>query len=257
MLIAFSSLAEERTVDLSVITATLPGRSGADLQRAYHSLCQQQGDYFWEWLIQIDGEMPDQLPHFLQSDRRVRIMANGKHLGVAATRNMALERSLGGAVCYLDDDDELCPEAFQSFLRPLEKDPDLLWAGGQMLYAYPDKPLHQFQSLLLSGKVEAGELFDAWHGPNLRFPHPPSTIAGRTDVIRALGGWPALPQGDDLGLFAALSEEGPGFLGDEGVYIYNQHDANTVSLTGFEELESLSRNIIWNRIALQRKHQAK
>ena len=175
-------------------------------------------------------------------------------MGVAVTRNIALERALGGAVLYLDDDDVLCENALRTMLSPLEENKDIIWAGGQMLYGFEDRGLVQFESLLPSGKIKPGELFKLWEGPNLRFPHPPSTIAARTEVAREIGGWPALPQGDDLGFALSLSFSGNGYISSENVYIYNQHEQNTMTAEGFEVTESLSRNIIWNRgVELEKK----
>jgi glycosyltransferase involved in cell wall biosynthesis len=249
----FPPLAQERTIELSIITATLPGRQGASLSRAYDSIIRQSREARFEWLIQVDGgkreenAVKNELQHL--EDPRIRIVSNGKHLGVSTTRNIALERALGGVICYLDDDDFLTTEAFATWLGPLSEDSNLIWAGGQMIYNFPEQGLVQFESLLPAGNIKPRQFFDAWKGPNLRFPHPPSTIAARIEAVRALGGWPALPQGDDLGLILALSDTGHGYLSTENVYVYCQHAENTMTSEGFENLESASRNIIWNRSA--------
>jgi glycosyltransferase involved in cell wall biosynthesis len=248
----FPSLAKKRTIELSIITATLPGRKEASLERAYQSILSQSRETRFEWLIQVDGGQKEEdlvkkeLEKYL--DPRIRIVANGKHLGVATTRNIALERALGEAVCYLDDDDYLMSKAFSVWIDRLE-DNNFIWSAGQMVYQFQRQELIQFESLLPSGPIKPGQLFKAWKGPNLRFPHPPSTIAARIDAVRSLGGWPALPQGDDLGLVLALSDLSPGYISKENVYVYCQHQENTMTSLGFEQLESVSRNIIWNRSA--------
>lgn len=224
------------------------------MENAYRSLLSQEGDYSWEWLIQVDGGKKEErlvkkeLKQY-STDPRIRILSNGRHMGVATTRNIALERALGGAVLYLDDDDVLCDNALRTMLSPLEEKEDIIWAGGQMLYGFQDRGLIQFESLLPLGEIGPGEFFELWEGPNLRFPHPPSTIATRTEAARAIGGWPALPQGDDLGFALSISFIGKGYMSSENVYIYNQHEHNTMTREGFEATESLSRNIIWNRAA--------
>jgi len=247
----FPSLAKERTVEISIITATLPGRAGASLERAYQSILSQTRPTRFEWLIQVDGgkteEMLVKKELSKYQDKRIRILSNSRQLGVSVTRNLALERALGGAVCYLDDDDFLTKDAFSVWLDSFKG--DVAWAGGQIIYDFVDQGLFDFESLLPTGLIEPGQLFKAWKGPNLRFPHPPSTIAAKTEVVRSLGGWPALPQGDDLGLFLTLSDHYPGYLKKENVYVYYQHEENTMTSAGFEQLESASRNIIWNRSA--------
>lgn len=178
----FPKLAKERTIELSIITATLPGRDGASLKRAYQSILSQTRETRFEWLIQVDGgkKEEDMVKKELEkySDPRIRIIANGKHLGVSTTRNIALERALGGAVCYLDDDDYLTKDAFSVWVDNLEDD-QIAWSAGQMIYQFPDQDLVQFESLLPTGLIKPGQLFKAWKGPNLRFPHPPSTVAAK------------------------------------------------------------------------------
>src|ERR1039458_5787847 len=92
---------------ISVITPTHKPEAPY-LEEAYEGLCAQ--DVNWEWVLQFDGERWD-MPSYLLGDDRVRLECNGKHLGVAMTRNRACVRARGELVQVLDSDDVLLPGA--------------------------------------------------------------------------------------------------------------------------------------------------
>jgi glycosyltransferase involved in cell wall biosynthesis len=125
-----------RGTDLSIITASLPDpkRPKEIFQRAYQSLINQDSDYKWEWRIQVDGgekelKIVKSLLGQAIDDPRVKLYMNTRHLGQAITRNLALRAARGGAVVFLDDDDELTENAFRTWLKPLEKKSELGLVG--------------------------------------------------------------------------------------------------------------------------------
>jgi glycosyltransferase involved in cell wall biosynthesis len=248
-----SNLANSRGYDLSIITATLPGkeRPQDSLARAYESLLAQEGDYRWEWLIQVDGGTEEckktraRLRGILD-DKRVKLQGNTRHLGQAITRNLALRRARGGATIYMDDDDELTENALQTWLEPLERNQKLGWSAGQLLDA-KDNIFTQSRSLLPKGKLKEGELFKHWLSPERSFPHPPSCFAVRSSISRMIGGWQALPQGEDFGWIISSTFQAPGMVSKDPVYIYHKHEGNMMDRADFDTLESAVRNIVWDR----------
>lgn len=67
----------------------------------------------WELLVVVDGSGDATLEKaraWEHMDPRVRVFHHEKNLGVAASRNHALEEARGGYVTFLDSDDWLMPE---------------------------------------------------------------------------------------------------------------------------------------------------
>lgn len=253
----WQGLAAKRGIHISIITATNPNllRPKEHLQEAFQSLLDLEGSWQWEWLVQVDGgpeemKQTEALLGDILQDRRVILEDCVRSVGTAATRNLALRRALGGAIAYLDDDDLLLPGALDAWLPPLEE--GCGWSAGQLLYEYEEERV-PLPSLLPTGAVSSGVFLDCWEGPGHRFPHPPSAFAARAELVRALGGWQGLPQGEDLGWAGSLATAASGFVSTENVYLYRQHEGNSMAQQGFDGLELRSRAAIWERLVELRK----
>lgn len=253
-----TNLSAARGVDVSIITATLPepDRPAEGLIRAYQSIIDQQGDYTFQWIIQIDGGEKERKSleknlGDINDDPRVSINENSRHLGQAITRNLALKSARGGAVIALDDDDEIGENAFPTWLEPLEKNEEIGWSAGQFVDA-TDEGYIEGRTGLPLGEIEKGELFYHWPSPERLFPLPPFCFALRTDLARKVGGWQGLPQGEDFGIVIAASCLAKGTVSDEITYIYHRHPGQMRFKDNFMDLESSVRNIVWDRaIALR------
>lgn len=249
----WKGLAAKRGIHLSIITATNPHilRPKGYLEEAFQSLLSLQGDWQWEWLVQVDGGVTElrqterALGKEALQDRRVILEDCSRAIGTAGARNLALRRALGGAVAYLDDDDLLLPDALDVWLPPLED--GCAWSAGQLLYEY-DGEQTLLPSLMPTGDVAKGVFLDCWEGPDHRFPHPPSAFAARTEVVQALGGWQGLPQGEDLGWAGSLATAFSGYISTENVYLYRQHPGNFMAQKHFDGLELRSRAAVWKRL---------
>jgi len=145
-----------------------------------------------------------------------------RHRGVAASRNLGLERARGDFVVFLDADDRLLPFALERGVEALLKRPqiaavvgmsrdigddgEVIGEGGQALVSQ-DHYLHLLEDCFI------------WSG---------SSIVYRKEVLEAVGGFDeALCAGDDYDLYLRLAYAHPIFCHEEVVTEYRRHGANT------------------------------
>jgi len=99
----------------------------------------------WEAVVVDDGSRDSTaavIAAFQVRDRRVRSQAHpgGENRGTAASRNLGVREAHGGAVAFLDADDELLPEALASYVEVLERHPSVGVIYGQA-ESFGDGPL--------------------------------------------------------------------------------------------------------------------
>jgi glycosyltransferase involved in cell wall biosynthesis len=211
---------------LSLITAIRAGRERL-LRETAKSLLAQQLPTEWEleWLIQEDGEdarLKSAVEKIAAADDRVRYDANGMTLGPGGTRTLALTRARGELIRTLDSDDLLLPGALVRQLGHFVEQPHIQWSVTQPDELLPDRRRVPYLSTLPFGLVLPGLLNETM----AKFGRCPVHCAGlmiRTDVLRAFGGWMALPVGEDVGLLAAVSEVYYGWHDPAVTWLYRRH----------------------------------
>jgi glycosyltransferase involved in cell wall biosynthesis len=200
-----------------------------------------------EWLVQEDGTDP-QLADLVAGLPGVSYAANRVQAGIAMTRNLALARATGELIQVLDHDDVLLPGAL-SRLIPRFADPSIHWVVGQADDLMPDGTRRPYDSALPFGVIGAGTV-NTWaieHNGN--WPIHCAGLVLRTHLVRAFGGWGAVPVDDDVMLFSALSECTAGYNDPAFTWLYRIHDQQTSRSETWRERSADGR-----RIALQRVH---
>ncbi len=233
---------------VSIITAThpSPGREHFIAELA-ESIFGQTGfdTRLIEWVIQEDGDAMScrtRLAPELLSDPRVRIEYNMTRIGAAATRNIALSRVRGRIVLVADDDDVLLPNACAALLQEFSH-PGVGWVGAGI----ESWEGHPFVAKNLAGVVEQHGIALAWGHPTNVFPMVHTACAFRVELLRAIGGWAALPQAEDMSLLVAASARARGFVTPVPVYRYRTHAEQMTSAGGFSSTEAASRTAVWRR----------
>jgi len=195
----------------------------AHLHQTVRSVTDQQLPPGWsaEWIVQEDG-FADPTHADILAGSGASYQANGSHLGVAATRNIALSRARGRLVQVLDHDDYLLPHALATLL-PHFDDPATHWAVGQADDLHDDGTRTPWQPQLPFGPLQPGVVnSDALdHGGNWAI-HCAGLML-RTEVLRALGGWVASWGDDDIAMFAGFSEVTQGYHEPTVTWLYRQH----------------------------------
>ncbi|MGL5825946.1 MAG: glycosyltransferase family 2 protein [Nocardioides sp.] len=209
---------------ISIITPVHPP-SIPYLDEAYRSLTSQAlpDGWAWEWLVQLDGlDWPNQ---WAPDDPRV-FVGRGPTGGPGVTRNVALARSHGILIRNLDADDQLLPGALARDIAALEANPQATWTVTRVLdlasdgttseWVHPNPP---------RASIPRNSIREQWtSNSQWLLPVHPTTLCVRRHALLCLGGWMALPSGEDTGLLLALDATGEGYYIDEPSALYRKHD---------------------------------
>ncbi|MGW3612543.1 glycosyltransferase family 2 protein [Micromonospora sp. NPDC005163] len=208
---------------ISVVTP-VHGPSIPYLADSYESLRAQEmpDGWTWEWLVQEDGRTGD-VEAVLPQDSRV-LGATGKAGGPGVARNMAMARSQGSLLRVLDADDQLTPGALAREIEVLSSRPDIGWTTSSVLDLMPDGSTVSWQHAdPAGGRLDRAEVLSYFHDNGYRLPVHPATLCIRRELSLALGGWMALPGGEDTGLLLAASVVADGYFIDEPGLLYRKH----------------------------------
>lgn len=205
---------------LNVITAVKADKAD-HLIELYESLTRQvlPPGWDWRWVLQEDGETGEPLA-MVPADPRISA-GMAPWGGPARARTEALSRADGELVRTVDADDVLPLGALRRDIEVLTAHPELGWCVSPAV------------DLLDDGSMRAGPR-DPEPGPL-----PPRileqgeriglmrvlgcTICARTDLVRLLGGWPALrPGAEDVGLLLAAEAVAPGWMHREPGVLYRR-----------------------------------
>lgn len=230
---------------ISIITPT--HAPSAHLDETTKGVLSQELPEGWEleWLIQEDGRNP-QLSPARFSDTRFLYEANSDHLGVAMTRNNALRRANGELIQVLDHDDVLLPHALTTLIKAFE-DPSIGWAVAQAHDLMPDGSLKEFPPQFDFGRVPAGHINDRVVSNGGQWPVHCASLMLRASLLRAVGGWAALPTDDELSMFTAISELSDGWHFEPITWLYRQYPEQIHRSSWAQKWSVLSREMAVQR----------
>ncbi|MBV8932239.1 MAG: glycosyltransferase family 2 protein [Kutzneria sp.] len=237
---------------LSVLTATLNDRSEL-LGAAGDSLAAQRLPAGWEleWIVEEDGERPC-LAEVVGRFPFARHQGVGERIGVAAARNLALSRAAGSLVHVLDSDDLILPDGLAVAIEAFHAHPAIGWVAGQADDLLPDSTRVPVPLRLPPGLVRPGEI-SALITEYERSPVHPAGLTMRTAVVRALGGWTAVPRSEDNALLAAIAELTPGYITAQVTWLYRLHHGQTTRHPRWPVLDPLSWTVVHQRIEAVRE----
>ena len=226
-------------MSVSVITPTrlLPDRLDM-LVELNASLISNNCDV--EHVIVIDGKDAANLPGDLA--KQATIISTARPIGQAAARNLGLVIARGNWITSADDDDWLYPLSIDKRLAAINSSQAAKWAAG---YCTDDHKLDPI--IIAAGPSSAGDVWRAWPTPKASIPLGPTTLLVESNLLKSVGGWMGLPQGEDIGMMIAVTSTAPGIIVDFYVYHIRIHPGQMTKTTWFDELELLSRNAAWAR----------
>jgi glycosyltransferase involved in cell wall biosynthesis len=194
------------------------------LADAYESLASQEmpAGWAWQWVVQEDGRT-GAASAVLPKDPRISA-GTGRKGGAGTTRNMALARAEGSLVRVLDADDRLTPGALAREIEAFTRSPSLGWTTASALDLLPDgSTIGRAHADPPEGRLTRTFVLSYFQQHNYRLPIHPATLCIRRELALALGGWMALPAGEDTGLLLAASVTADGyFIGTPGL-LYRKH----------------------------------
>jgi hypothetical protein len=211
---------------ISVITPVFDG-GDAFLLDAYESVRGQNlpAGWTWEWIVQEDGRT-GRPGSVLPEDQRVRF-ATGTRGGAGVARTLGLARARGQLVRALDADDLLTDGALARDIAVLQEAPDVAWCVSAALDLLPDGSLTPGPYDPPAGPLSYRQLREQYEMD--RFPVVGTHLTARTSLIRAVGGWPALPALEALALLLVCAAVAPGVMLADPGGIYRKHQAQTTA----------------------------
>jgi hypothetical protein len=211
---------------ISIITAVFDG-GHRYLKETYKSLADQElpDGWTWQWVVQEDGDSGRPIAE-LPSDQRIS-SALGRRGCAATARNLALARAEGVLVRALDADDVLLPGALMRDIAALIEHPDIAWCVSPAVDLLPDGTLRPGPRDPDPGPMPPSFLADGERRGFLQVLG--TTLCTYAELVRALGGWPALTQAEDAGLLLAAEAVSSGWMLDKPGLLYRRWDGQTTA----------------------------
>ncbi|MET8130072.1 glycosyltransferase [Streptomyces sp. NPDC005231] len=230
-------------VEVAVVTPTRlrPDRI-AYLMELYASLREQ--DVAWEWVLALDGVSEEVMPEVLRMDARVRVVALPRPVGAGAARNFAVNEVTADWLTTSDDDDVLPAQSLSARLRYAQKH-DLGWCAGWSADLHPDRSINTWRCSTPPGFHAPGDVWRHWASPDWTIPIGPTTLMARTEIVRASGGYAALPQGEDYAYLVGVTGVARGALLPTVVYHYRKHAEQMTSQPEYLVMELQARRFAW------------
>lgn len=213
---------------ISIITAVLDG-AHEHIQETYESLRAQEipEGWAWQWIVQEDGETGRPLG-CLPDDPRIS-PGTGPRGRAAIARTLALNRAEGRLVRALDADDVLTEGALARDIATLTEHTELAWCVSPTLDLTPDGQHTSTQPSAEPGPLPPGHFLQlAGQVDILRLPG--TTLCTYTELVRSLGGWPALPANDDVALLLAVEAVSQGWMISEPSLLYRHWQGSTTDV---------------------------
>jgi glycosyltransferase involved in cell wall biosynthesis len=190
-----------------------------------HASLNAQVGVDWEWVIQVDGGLSllRRIPCAIRADPRVSLEANGRWLGQAVTRNLALARVSAPLLQTVDADDLLLPGALDAAASALRREPDLGLAFGRTLELREDGRLGPAKNPYAPGRLAQTVLVRDWERRGGSCSIIVASAMWRTTCVCAHGGWPAAVAGTDVLLLLAVASVHAARCLDRDTYVYRSH----------------------------------
>jgi hypothetical protein len=242
------------TGDITVITAAkaegldigLLVEAAQSVIAASHGVCVRH-------LVMLDGGGPE-------DQRQVQDQLRGANVGGNIdVRRLPFRAGAGGArtaaltdvdtayFTVLDADDLLPPGSIDVQMVALARHREARYAVGNFMVLHPDGTqtpyLHPFD-----GVIGKGDLVRQTRDTGV-LPTSPVAAVWSSDMVRALGGWSALPRDEDTALKLSVSSIAAGVAVPEMVYIYRRGvPGQLTAASGFKEAGNLSRRVAYDRV---------
>ncbi|MGW0665280.1 glycosyltransferase [Streptodolium elevatio] len=186
-----------------------------------------------DWIVCYDGDrVPPEVSAIVAAGCRamvpgLRLLASGRQAGPSTARNMALSHVRTPWTAVLDADDTWLPGGLDLLLHTAQAT-DSSWTAGLTVDLHERHHVN-FPDHLDTGVQKCGTVYEAYQ--RLGFmPFHGCAMVWRTSVLWQLGGWPALPAGEDTALALMAAEHYPGYyLGATPVYGYHRHPGQTTA----------------------------
>lgn len=160
---------------------------------------------------------------FAARDPRIRLLAGGGNKGIVARLNEGVEAAQASIIARMDGDDISLPHRFETQMRVLEAEPDLVLLGSRVVIIDPEgAPICEMGDALTHEEIDGGLM-----GRQGQLVYHPSVMMRKADV-EAVGGYrEQFNYVEDLDLFLRLAERGRLRNLEEPLLHYREHFQKT------------------------------
>lgn len=218
-------------MNLTIVTAIAPDRD-EHLNETEQSVREARVHLDIQWIVVWDGEASRQI------DEADVVLCGRRNSGIACTRNLALSHIAAPLVTSLDADDLIVVDGARAAHERLHADPTLGWVGLSRTFIDGSPTKHTLADEQFFGP---GQLSESWRSP---FLFHPNSVVLRTDLLRAVGGWPAVASNEDLGMVLRVSEEAAGAVTPEILTRYRVWARQEVARSSYVEMKRLAFDYI-------------
>ncbi|MFE9341292.1 glycosyltransferase family 2 protein [Streptomyces sp. NPDC007063] len=210
---------------MPLITVLTPVHEGIEPQylRELHACLSDQtlpDGWELEWVVQEDGRSGRPLAAI--PDAAWISKGDGRWGGAAQARNLGLARARGTVLRCVDADDLLPdPGTLARGITALTEHPACGWTVGPCLDMHPDGSLRPGPNDPEPGALPPHLLVDGARRRAL--PIMGTTMTAWTELVRLVGGWPAIPAYEDAAVMLFCEAVSSGWMQAEPVEIYRKH----------------------------------
>ncbi|MEU8952216.1 glycosyltransferase family 2 protein [Streptomyces sp. NPDC048489] len=235
---------------MPTITVLTPVHEGGYtyIRELYECLRGQKLPAHWslEWVVQEDGRKG--IPLEAVPDAPWISKGAGRWGGAAQARTLGLARATGTLLRCIDSDD-LLPDEMSLYrdIEVLEANPAYGWTVAPCLDLRPDGRLERGPYDPGSGLLPERALLDGAKRGAL--PVMGTTLTARSDLVRVVGGWPAIPAFEDAALLLFCEAVSRGWMQAEPGELYRKHPGQHTASAAYhdEEEKKLRQEIALNR----------
>ncbi|MFH9016685.1 glycosyltransferase [Streptomyces sp. NPDC017943] len=222
---------------MKIISVVTPVFQGGEtyLREAYEAVRteRQRLPHGWDlqWLVQEDGTTGQ--PAAALPPEPWISLGMAQRGGAGAARTAALARAKGELVRALDADDLILPGGLTREIIALQEHPEVGWCVAAGLDLLPNGSLVPGPCDPPEGLLTYETLLTAYDAN--RFPVVAGHLAVRTDLLLAVGAWPALPAWETIAAIMCCAAVSNGWMIGEAGGIYRKHPAQTTAQPSYAE----------------------
>ncbi|MEU9455608.1 GltA [Streptomyces sp. NPDC048277] len=235
---------------MPTITVLTPVHEGGHvyIRELYECLRGQKLPDGWrlEWVVQEDGRTGRPLEAV--PDAPWISKGAGRWGGAAQARTLGLARATGTLLRCVDCDDLLPDQmSLARDVEILEANPALGWTVAPCLDLHADGHLERGPYDPSSGLLPERALLDGARRGEL--PVMGTTLTAHADLVRLVGGWPAIPAFEDAALLLFCEAVSRGWMQPEPGELYRKHPGQHTVTAAYhdEEEKRLRQEIVLDR----------
>ena len=193
---------------------------------------REAAEFAVEWVVCLDGPSESVVGPDV-------VLTLPAHRGQATARNWALTHAAGNLVFTLDADDELVPEGLIAACESLASDPMIGWVAGMRTTPDGEQLWYPLDEERDFPAGDTAALLNGW----VALFHP-NAIVARRELMLGVGGWFAVPTGEDWVMAVNLNRAAAGRFLPQVLSTYRVWEGQVTRETSFKHERAMVRKFV-------------